>query len=375
MRIQLFEMKLGMKLLFCLVVPSMALTTIASTKSQLAQLASMTTLSIDSGDLNVIRDFADSGYITDATTNPLFVSQAGLSGDPMYGNMVDDAVNYAVSYRQPDVDSTIALAIDRLAVNLGKAISELVPGYISTEVDPRLSFDVEATVERGRRVISMYEQVGVDKSRILIKVAATWEGIQAAEILEKEGIRCNLTLVFSVVQAVACAQHGAHLISPFPGRILDWNNAQLRRLGGVASPNEDEGVIACREMYNYFKCHSHDTICMPASWRPSRGTGHELDEIQALAGTDRMTIPAPLLNKLAKCQDPLERQLVPSSAGDIPWMGKGGKRMEEKEFRYRLNLDGCGTDKLGEGLRAFIVETEKLEQVLKVKLGTGSAAI
>ena len=334
--------------------------------SQLAQLASMTTLSIDSGDLDVIRDFAATGYITDATTNPLFVSQAGLRGDPVYAKMVDDAVKYALDQNLADHDETVSLAIDRLAVNLGKSISDIVEGYISTEVDPRLSFDTDASVERGRRIIAMYEDMGVPKSRVLIKLAATWEGIKAAEILEAEGIQCNLTLIFSVVQAVACAQHGAHLISPFPGRILDWHKTQQGRTEGV-NPEDDEGVIACRTMYQYYKHNGHDTICMPASWRPSRGPGFELDEIRALAGSDRMTIPAPLLEKLAACTDPLPRQLSPDTVDPIPVMGKSGK-LTEKEFRFLLNMDGCGTDKLAEGIRAFVGETEKLEQVLRTKV-------
>ena len=222
----------------------------------------MTVLSIDSGDLQVVQEYAATGYITDATTNPLFVSQAGLSGDPLYAAMVDDAVAYAV--QQPHDNSeatTVALAMDRLAVNLGRAISELVPGYISTEVDPRLSFDTDASVQRALRIIDLYQTMAVPKERVLIKLAATWEGIQAAHILEtRHGVRCNLTLIFSVVQAVACAQYGAHLISPFPGRILDWYKVHLGR-DRVDDPARDEGVVACREMYEYFKCHGHDTIC------------------------------------------------------------------------------------------------------------------
>ena len=339
-----------------------------SEDSQLAQLASMTTLSIDSGDLDVIREFAATGLITDATTNPLFVSQAGVNGDPVYAKMVDDAVRYAIDQTASTADekATIALAIDRLAVNLGKSISDIVKGYISTEVDPRLSFDTEASVERGRRIIAMYNEMGLDKSRVLIKLAATWEGIKAAEILEAEGIQCNLTLIFSVVQAVACAQYGAHLISPFPGRILDWHKKNQGRTDGVA-PDDDEGVIACRAMYNYFKHHGHDTICMPASWRPSRGPGYELDEIRALAGSDRMTIPAPLLEKLASSTDPLEQKLSLDAVTPIDAMGASGK-VTEKEFRFLLNMDGCGTDKLAEGIRAFVGETEKLEGVLRSKV-------
>lgn len=343
----------------------MALPDGALESSQLAQLASMTTLSIDSGDLNVIREYASTGYITDATTNPLFVSQAGLSGDPLYAAMVDDAVQYALKQGGQEQSEIVMLAIDRLAVNLGKAISEIVPGYISTEVDPRLSFDREASVARGKRIIAMYKELGVPKERVLIKLAATWEGIMAASELEAEGIQCNLTLIFSVVQAIACAQYGAHLISPFPGRILDWSKMKEGRTEGVA-PEKDEGVIACKEMYNYFKCHGHDTICMPASWRPSRGPGFELDEILALAGSDRMTIPAPLLEKLASSQEPVQRVLDPARAQNVPLVA-GGK-MTEQEFRYGLNMDGCGTDKLAEGIRAFIGETEKLEAVITAKV-------
>jgi len=346
----------------------------ASPTSQLAQLSGMTTLSIDSGDLQVIRQYAKTGFITDATTNPLFVSQAGLSGDPIYAKLVDGAVEYAMQQKEENEGSTVSLAIDRLAVNLGKSISDIVPGYVSTEVDPRLSFDVEASVARGRRIIAMYEELGVPRSRILIKLAATWEGIKAAEILEKEGIHCNLTLVFSVVQAIACAQHGSHLISPFPGRILDWHNRANGRTDGV-NPEQDEGVVACKEMYEYFRCHGHDTICMPASWRPSR-LGCDLDEVQALAGVDRMTIPAPLLEKLAACEEQLERKLDPTTArmSNVPEVAGG--MMDEKEFRYRLNMDACGTEKLSEGLRAFIVETEKLEAAIasKVRAATVAAA-
>lgn len=226
--------------------------------SQLEQLASMTTLAIDSGDLKVIEEYAKTGFITDATTNPLFVSQVGLnSGDPIYADLVNDAVNFATSSFDKGGDNVaeiVALAIDKLSVNLGAAISKIVPGYISTEVDPRLSFDTQASVERARRIIHLYGQMGVPRSRVLIKLAATWEGICAAEILEAEGIQCNLTLVFSFLQAVACAQKGAHLISPFPGRILDWyNRDQPSRNGKVTTPEEDEGVLACKKMFNYFK--------------------------------------------------------------------------------------------------------------------------
>jgi transaldolase len=349
----------------------------AAQPSQLEQLASMTTLSIDSGDLNVVQQYADTGFITDATTNPLFVSQAGTSdGNPMYAQMIVDAVEYAVKESGSAMEESdiVGLAMERLSVNLGAAIAKiLVNGYISTEVDPRLSFDTQESIKRGLRIIAMYESMGVPKERVLIKLAATWEGILAAEVLERDhGIQCNLTLVFSMVQAVACAQRGAHLISPFPGRVLDWNNARLGRPGGVETPQDDEGVILCSDIFNYYKVHNHKTICMPASWRPSRGPGdHALDEIVALAGSDRMTIPAPLLEKLAASTDALPQMLSLDGAKsakvdeDAQW---GGGMMDEQTFRLKLNMDGCGTDKLAEGLRAFIGETDKLEAALQPKV-------
>lgn len=214
----------------------------------------------------------------------------------------------------------------------------------------------------------MYEEMGVSRERVLLKLPATWESIIAAETLEKEGIQCNLTLIFSFVQGVACAQRGAHLISPFPGRILDWHKAKDGRDEGSTMPLDDEGVICCTRIYNYYKKFGHDTICMPASWRPSRGPGFELDEIQSLAGTDRMTIPPPLLEKLENCDAELPRMLSPEVAMDCDEELLGEGMLDEMEFRYLLNMDGCGTDKLAEGLRAFIAETEKLEEVITSKV-------
>jgi len=346
----------------------------ATASSQLEQLSKVTTLSIDSGDLNVIEKYANTGLITDATTNPLFVSQAGLSGDPIYAKLVDDAVDFAItnSNNKGDIDETLSLAIDKLAVNLGSSIASIVKGYISTEVNPKLSFDTEASVNRGRRIISLYESMGIPKKRILIKLAATWEGIMAAEILEKEGIQCNLTLIFSFIQAVACAQRGVHLISPFPGRIYDWHKDKEKRTEGVL-PECDEGVITCQKIYKYYKQFNHLTICMPASWRPSRGKGYELDEILALAGTDRMTIPAPLLEKLEASTDAVPRILHPNISNDTKQKLVGNGKMDEKEFRYEMCMDGCGNDKLAEGIRAFIQETEKLEEVMLAKIKSSTS--
>lgn len=294
------------------------------------------------------------------------MSQAGLSGDPTYVAFVEDAVAYAKAHAASDAD-LVPLAMDKLAVNLGVEISKLVPGYVSTEVDPRLSFDKEETLRRARRIIALYEEAGVPRGRVLIKLAATWEGIAAMAELEAEGITCNITLVFGFAQAVASAQYGARLISPFPGRVLDWHKRQQ----GVEAwePAEDPGVVAVRRMYEYFRRHGHGTICMPASWRPSRGAGHELDEIEALAGVDRMTIPPGLLQKLADAGGELPRLLEPSAAAAACADEElCGGRMSEAEFRLLLNADGCATEKTAEGLRAFIADTDKLEAALREKL-------
>lgn len=272
---------------FALVAPTRrsAARSAALHASQLESLASMTTLSIDTGDLDIIEKYAAGGLITDATTNPLFVAQAGSSGDARYVAFVDAAVAYALE--NADGGDVVALAMDRLAVELGLAIVALVPGYVSTEVDIRASFDVRESVRRARRIVSMYEAQGVDRSRILVKLAGTWEGIKAAEILEREGITCNITLVFGFAQAVAAAQAGARLISPFPGRIKDWHGAN----GGEASyePDADPGVVAVARMHAYYKKHGHETICMPASWRPSRSgqSAYATDEIAGLPRGNR----------------------------------------------------------------------------------------
>lgn len=337
-----------------------------SPTSRLAQLAGMTVLSIDSGDLDVVKEYADTGYITDATTNPLFVSQAGLSGDAVYAAMVDEAVAYAKA--RASGDEAVSLAMDRLAVNLGLQIAQLVRGYVSTEVDVRLSYDVEQSLARARRIIAMYEEAGVPRSRVLIKLAGTWEGLRAAEQMEKEGISCNITLVFALVQAVVAAQRGVRLISPFPGRILDWHKGQGR--GPTFAPREDPGVVMCADTYGYYKRHGHGTICMPASWRPSRGAAPEfaLDEIVALAGSDRMTIPPALLRQLAESEEPLPRALEPSAAAAACTReALGGGMVSEELFRSMMAADGCGPDKLAEGIKAFVADTERLDAAIRAK--------
>lgn len=340
--------------------------------SALESLADMTTLSIDSGDLDVIEEFAKTGFITDATTNPLFVSQAGSKGDARYEAMVQDAITYAKEEmctldgceNPPEV---VALVIDKLAVNLGCQIAAIVPGRVSTEVDIRLSYDTEASVDRAKRIIKMYEELGVDRSRVLIKLAGTWEGIQAAGILEKEGIQCNITLVFSFLQAAAAAQAGAYLISPFPGRILDWHKQKSGQEG--YEPDADPGVISVKRMYGYFRKYGYKTICMPASWRPSRGAsveGSDVDEILALAGVDEMTIPAPLLESLSALPaDAVVRNCEPDSSAAV--CNDPDFKLNNESWEQYWSTDACGQDKLKEGIDAFTKETEKLADIIVSK--------
>mmetsp|Transcript_3228 Transcript_3228/g.7999 ORF Transcript_3228/g.7999 Transcript_3228/m.7999 type:complete len:383 (-) Transcript_3228:118-1266(-) len=347
--------------------PSAARMLAVSGTSQLAQLAAMTVISIDSGSLDVIAEWAATGHITDATTNPLFVSQAGLSGDPLYAAMVDEAVDYAKA--RASGDEAVALSMDRLAVNLGLQISKLVTGYVSTEVDVRLSYNVEESLTCARRIIAMYEEAGVERSRILIKLAGTWEGLLCAMLLEREGITCNITLVFSFIQAVTAGQFGIRLISPFPGRVLDWHKS--RGAGPEWAPHEDPGVVLCARTIRYYNKYGHSTICMPASWRPSRGPSspeYALDEIVALAGSDRMTIPANLLERLAASEEPLPRVLEPA-AGASSCMDDEicGGMVTEEMFKFAMEMDGCGPDKLAEGIAAFVADTEKLEAAIRSK--------
>eukprot|EP00591_Stephanopyxis_turris_P007028 CAMPEP_0195524474 /NCGR_PEP_ID=MMETSP0794_2-20130614/24337_1 /TAXON_ID=515487 /ORGANISM="Stephanopyxis turris, Strain CCMP 815" /LENGTH=380 /DNA_ID=CAMNT_0040654705 /DNA_START=79 /DNA_END=1221 /DNA_ORIENTATION=+ len=337
----------------------------------LESLAEMTTISIDSGDLDVVQQFASTKLITDATTNPLFVSQAGMRGDVRYEAMVQDAISYAkgkLCYEDGCFapDEVIDLAIDHLAVSLGKELTKIVPGRVSTEVDIRLSYDTEASVDRARRIIGLYEEMGVAnvKDRVLIKLAGTWEGIQAAKVLEKEGIRCNITLVFSFLQAAAAAQVGAYLISPFPGRILDWHKSKTGQDG--FAPEADPGVVSVKRMYAYFRKYGYDTICMPASWRPSRGAdveGSDVDEILALAGVDEMTIPAPLLESLQALDGKVvvkhcQAESSAAACTDPDFM------LDQESYQKYWASDGCGQDKLKEGIDAFTKETEKLVDVL-----------
>ena len=315
--------------------------------NQLASLRDITTVVADTGDIDAIKKYQP----VDATTNPsLLLKAAGL---PQYASLIDDAVAWA-KLQSNDANQQLTDASDKLAVAIGKEISAPIPGRISTEVDARLSFDTAATIEKAERLVQLYEDAGIDKSRILIKIASTWEGIQAAEALEKKGIQCNLTLLFSFAQAQACAEAGVYLISPFVGRILDW----YKKATGTESyaPSEDPGVVSVTKIYNYYKEHGYNTVVMGASFR-------NIGEIQALAGCDRLTISPALLEELANEPGELEVKLKDNGATKTP-----GDRLTESEFRWAMNEDAMATEKLSEGIRNFAADQDKLETMLREKL-------
>lgn len=315
--------------------------------NQLEQLKTMTTVVADTGDFNAIADFAPE----DATTNPsLLLKAAGLDD---YQSTINQAIEYAKSITD-ETEPQVIEASDYLSVLIGKKLLTLVPGRVSTEVDARLSFDKDQMVIKAKKLIGLYQDEGVDKSRILIKIASTWEGIKAAEILEREGINCNLTLLFSFAQARACAEAGVFLISPFVGRILDWYKKSTGQLEYAA--HEDPGVVSVTAIYDYYKSHQFQTIVMGASFR-NKG------EILALAGCDRLTISPSLMQELTESIEVVERQLIiPNSFKDV------GNKLSEEEFRWQMNEDAMATEKTAEGIRAFAADQRKLETLLRKRL-------
>lgn len=315
--------------------------------NQLEQLKTMTTVVADTGDFNAIADFAPE----DATTNPsLLLKAASL---PDYQSTIDSAIDYGKS-KSDDKEQQLEDASDYLSVLMGEKLLQLIPGRVSTEVDARLSFDTEKTVTKARKLIALYQSIGVDKSRILIKIASTWEGIRAAEILEKEGINCNLTLLFSFAQARACAEANVYLISPFVGRILDWYKKSTGKDDFEGA--KDPGVKSVTNIYNYFKQHQYETIVMGASFR---NTG----EIIELAGCDKLTISPNLMAELSTSTDPVVRKLNPATEfSDKP------EKLNEAEFRWQLNEDAMATEKTAEGIRGFVKDQIKLEDLLMSKL-------
>ena len=314
--------------------------------NQLDSLRELTVVVADTGDIDAIRQYKPE----DATTNPsLILSAAAL---PQYATLIDEAIAYGKQQSQ-DKAQQLVDAEDKLAVNIGLEILKLVPGRVSTEVDARLSYDTEATVAKARKLIALYEAAGINKNRILIKIASTWQGIRAAEILEKEGINCNLTLLFSEAQARACAEAGVYLISPFVGRILDWYKANTDKK--EYAPAEDPGVISVTKIYNYYKQYGYKTVVMGASFR-------NVGEIIELAGCDRLTIAPPLLKTLHETPNAVVRKL--GFQGEVQ---AKPQPLTEAEFYWQHNSDAMAVEKLAEGIRKFAVDQDKLEEMLLSK--------
>ena len=315
--------------------------------TQLDSLRNMTVVVADTGDIDAIKKYQPQ----DATTNPSLILSA--SALPQYAPLIDEAIAYAKA-QSADKAQQLIDAEDKLAVNIGLEILKIVPGRISTEVDARLSYDTQATVEKARKLIALYNEAGISNDRILIKIASTWQGIRAAEILEKEGINCNLTLLFSEAQARACAEAGVYLISPFVGRILDWYKANTDKK--EYAPAEDPGVISVTKIYNFYKEYGYKTVVMGASFR-------NVGEIIELAGCDRLTIAPALLKELQENSTALVRKL--DYKGEVK---AKPQPLTEAEFYWQHNSDAMAVEKLAEGIRKFAVDQEKLEAMLSAKL-------
>ena len=318
----------------------------------LDQLKAVTVAVADTGDIDAIEKFTP----RDATTNPSLITSAAQM--PQYQGIVDDTLKGAIESLGEDATEAeiVTLAFDRLAVSFGLKILEIIPGRVSTEVDARLSFDTDATIARGREIIAQYEAAGISKERILIKIASTWEGIQAAAVLEKEGISCNLTLLFGMHQAVACAENGITLISPFVGRILDWYKKDSGRDSYESA--EDPGVVSVTEIYNYYKKFGYKTEVMGASFR-------NIGEITELAGCDLLTISPALLNTLQETEGDLPRKLDPEKAQD---MDIDKIEMSKHVFERMHGLNPMATDKLAEGIAGFEKALVDLETLLASRL-------
>lgn len=317
--------------------------------NQLEQLKKFTTVVADTGDFESMKIYQPQ----DATTNPSLILQA--SGKAEYAHLLEKATaEVKTSGLVGDVRTEAVM--DRILILFGLEILKIVPGRVSTEVDARLSFDTEGTIAKARHLISDYAKAGIGKERVLIKIASTWEGIRAAEILEKEGIKCNMTLLFSFPQAVACAEAGVRLISPFVGRILDWYKADT---GKEFTAEEDPGVQSVRRIYSYYKKHGYETEVMGASFR-NKG------EILALAGCDLLTISPKLLQELADSNEPVEEILNERLAAGCD---EEKVSYDEKSFRFEMNEDAMATEKTAQGIRGFAADIGKLEALVAEKLG------
>jgi len=312
--------------------------------SKLDQLKTMTIVTADTGDIEAIRAYAP----RDCTTNPSLILKAARM--EAYGPLVEEAILWGISH-----NATASRIAMRLAVNFGGELSRIVSGRVSTEVDADLSFDVEGTVAQAHQIIGDYAERGVARDRVLVKIAATWEGIQAASILQKDGIDCNLTLIFSLTQAAACADAGVFLISPFVGRIADW---YAKAEGKTFTVETDPGLAAVRRIYAYYKAHELKTVIMGASFR-SQG------QVEALAGCDSLTIAPPLLDALAKDNGTLTRELDPANAAkDAP----ARMYLDEQSFRFMLNQDAMATEKLADGIRIFSRDMQALRELVSKRL-------
>jgi transaldolase len=321
-------------------------------KNLLEQLREMTVVVADTGDLQAIETFKP----RDATTNPSLITAAAQM--PQYQGIVDDTLKGARETlgKEASEADVVTLAFDRLAVSFGLKILEIIPGRVSTEVDARLSYDTEATIQKGRDLIAQYEAQGVSRDRILIKIAATWEGIQAAAVLEKEDIKCNLTLLFGLHQAIACAENGIRLISPFVGRILDWYKKDTGR--DSYPPAEDPGVLSVTQVYNYYKKFGYKTEVMGASFR-------NIGEITELAGCDLLTIAPALLDELQSTEGELPRKLDPQAAANETIEKIA---MDKETFERMHSENRMATDKLAEGIEGFSKALVTLEELLADRL-------
>ncbi|PKF62307.1 transaldolase [Psychromonas sp. psych-6C06] len=315
-------------------------------ESKLDQLRKVTTVVADTGDIEAIKLYQPQ----DATTNPsLILKAAQISA---YAPLIENAIQYAKT-QSDDQSQQIDDSCDMLAVNIGKEILKIVPGRISTEVDAKLSYDTQASVRKARQLIKLYNDAGVGNERILIKLAATWQGIRAAEILEKEGINCNLTLLFSFAQAQACAEAGVYLISPFVGRIMDWYK---KSEGKDFTPENDPGVKSVTSIYNYYKTHGYKTVVMGASFRNA-------GEILQLAGCDRLTISPQLLQELSESEGEVITQLTAANTLD-----EKPAPLTEAQFLWAHNQDAMAVEKLAEGIRNFAIDQNTLEEMIKDRL-------
>ncbi len=314
--------------------------------NKLEQLRKLTTVVADTGDIEAIKQYQPE----DATTNPSLILKAAQIAE--YAALIDASIEYA-KQRSNNKAQQVQDACDMLAVNIGKEILKVVPGRISTEVDARLSYDTNASVDKARQLIKMYNDAGVTNDRILIKLASTWQGIRAAEILEQEGINCNLTLLFSFAQARACAEAGVFLISPFVGRIMDWYKAKD---GHDFTAENDPGVISVSSIYNYYKEHGYNTVVMGASFR-------NIGEILELAGCDRLTISPNLLQELEQASGEVVEKLISTDGNkDRP------TAMTHEQFLWQHNQDPMAVEKLAEGIRNFAIDQAKLEDMILAKL-------